>query len=219
MSSKKDIVRELRNSIIKGEYKPGKRLTEISLSRRFNVSRTPIREALSWLQKEGFIEIIPAIGARVVKLSLKNVSDVYDILITLEGLASRLAANNLTNEQIDKLEEYHLMMMNALSKKNFDLTSELNIRFHRLIREATNNSYLVDLRINLRYLVDWFNSVFVFIHTQWEETLKEHRLIIDAFKTRNPALAEFVTREHFEGAKKRFLEYFGKDQQKDQQEE
>jgi DNA-binding GntR family transcriptional regulator len=215
MPFKKDIIRELRNSIAKGQYKPGERLTETALSLRFNVSRTPVREALSQLEKEGFVEITPSAGARVVRLSQKNVSDIYDILIVLEGLASRLAASKLTDEQINKLEEYYFLIVRASSQKNMDLVPILNARFHWLIQESTQNSYLTDLEINFRRLVDRFTSIFVLIPEQWEATLREHRQIIDAFKGKNSALAEFVTKEHLEGAKQRLLKYLNEKEPKD----
>ncbi len=207
MPFKKDIIRELRNAIANEEYEPGEHLTETALSRRFNVSRTPIREALNQLEKEGFVEITPSVGARVVTLSQKNVSDIYDILIVLEGLSSRLAAKKLSDEQIEKLEEYHFLMMKASGQKNVDLVSALNNKFHWLIQEATQNSYLIDLEVNYRRLVNRFTPIFVRIPEQWEATLKEHRQIIDAFKGKNSALAEFVTKEHLEGAKQRLLKY------------
>lgn len=213
MTIKQNILRDLRNAIASGEYKPGERLTEVSLSRRFKVSRTPVREALNQLEKEGFIKITPDIGAKVVKLSLRDISDIYDMLIALEGLASRLAANQLTNEQINKLEEYHMMMVRAAGEENLDLVFELNIQFHWLITEAANNSYLMDVRTNLRKLVDRFANISHLIPGQYEATLTEHRKIIDAFKGRTPALAEFLTKEHLEGAKKRLLNYLREKQE------
>jgi DNA-binding GntR family transcriptional regulator len=214
MSIKASILRELRNAIARGEYRPGEHLTESSLSRRFNVSRTPVREALNQLEKEGFIKITPDVGAKVVELSLKDISDIYDMLIALEGLASRLATMQLTNEKIRKLEEYHVMMVKAAGERNLELIFELNIQFHWLITEATNNPYLIEVRTNLRKLVDRFASISHLIPGQYEATLTEHRKIIDAFKGQNPALADFSNREHLEGAKKRLLDYLREKQER-----
>ena len=74
MNLKEQIATGLRNAILQGEYGPGEHLTEQALCKRFQVSRTPIREALHQLEKEGFVRITPAAGARVVKLSLKETS-------------------------------------------------------------------------------------------------------------------------------------------------
>jgi len=165
------------------------------------------------LEKEGFIKMIPDVGAKVVELSLKDISDIYDMLIALEGLASRLATLQLANEKIRKLEEYHMMMVRAAGEKNLELIFELNIQFHWLITEATQNPYLIEMRTNLRRLVDRFASISHLIPGQYEATLTEHRKLIDACKGQNPALAEFLNREHLEGAKKRLLDYLSEKQE------
>jgi DNA-binding GntR family transcriptional regulator len=207
MNLKEKTITELRNSILKGEFGPGERLTEALLSARFQVSRTPIREALNQLEKEGFVKITPAAGARVVKLSLKDTFDIYDILIVLEGAASRLACPLIDKDQVNKLEEYQLLFEKALREGNEELLFDLNTQFHWLITEATKNSYLIEMRTNFRRLVDRIARIFPHVPGQCEETLLWHRKIIDALKARNPALAEFVMKEHLGDAKKKLAEY------------
>jgi DNA-binding GntR family transcriptional regulator len=202
MNLKEKIVTSLRNAILQGEYPPGEHLTELSLCNRFQVSRTPIREALQRLEKEGFVRITPAAGARVVKLSLKETFDIYDLLIILEGAACRLAASQISESQIRKLEEYDFLFEKAMVEENVELLFDLNARFHWLITEATKNSYLIDMRMNFRRLVDRIARIFPYVPGQCEETLTWHRKIISALKGRNPALGEFVMREHLENAKK-----------------
>jgi DNA-binding GntR family transcriptional regulator len=212
---KEKTLTELRNSILKGEFDPGEHLTEALLSARFNVSRTPIREALNQLEKEGFVKITPAAGARVVKLSLKDTFDIYDILIVLEGAASRLACPLIQGDQLNKLEEYQLLFEKALKERNEDLLFDLNIQFHWLITEATKNSYLIDMRTNFRRLVDRIARIFPHVPGQCEETLLWHRKIIDALKARNPALAEFVMREHLGNAQKNLAEFLREREKED----
>ncbi len=207
MNLKEKTKAELRNSILKGEFGPGEHLTEALLSARFKVSRTPIREALNQLEKEGFVKITPAAGARVVDLSLKETFDIYDILIVLEGAASRLACPLIRTEQIHKLEEYQLLFEEALREKNAELLFDLNTQFHWLITEATKNSYLIEMRTNFRGLVDRIARIFPHVPGQCEETLLWHSKIIDALKARNPALAEFIMREHLGNAKKNLADH------------
>jgi len=204
---KRKTITELRNSILKGEFGPGEHLTEALLSARFKVSRTPIREALNQLEKEGFVKMTPAAGARVVNPSLKDTLDIYDILIVLEGAASRLACPLIQEDQLDKLEEYQLFFEKALKEENEDLLFDLNSQFHWLITEATKNAYLIEMRTNFRRLVDRIARIFPHVDGQCEETLLWHRKIIDALKARNPALAEFVMREHLGNAKQKLAEY------------
>lgn len=207
MSLKEKIIMDLRNAIIKREYKPGQRLIEADLCSRFKVSRTPIREALNQLEKEGFIKIIHDIGAKVVELSLKDVTDIFDILISLGGTATRLASLNIHDDQISKLEEYNFLFEKNIDKENLDLLFQLNLNFHLLITQASQNSYLVEIWSNFRRLVDHISRIFPLIPGQCQKTLKEHQEITNALKLRNTALSEFLMREHIEMSKKSILSY------------
>jgi DNA-binding GntR family transcriptional regulator len=213
MSLKEKIIRDLRQAIVNREYGPGAHLTEAALCERFKVSRTPVRESLNQLEKEGFIKIIAGAGAKVVNLSLKETLDIYDILIILEGASSRLACANITGDQLQKLEEYNYLFEKAKDQKNTELLFELNSRFHWLITEATRNAYLIDMRANFRLLVDRIARLFPSIPGQCEATLLEHKHVIDALKSKNSPLAEFTMREHLEGAKRKLQEYLREKQE------
>lgn len=210
MNLKERIIRELRTAIVRGDFKPGQHLIEAALCKRFEVSRTPVREALNQLEREGFVKIIPAAGARVVSLSIDEIMNVYDLLIILEGAASRLACPYITEDQVRKLEEYVLLFEKAIPNRNEDLLFQINAQFHWLITEATRNAFLIDHRMNFRRLVDHISRIFPRIPGQLEATLLEHRQIIEALRGRNPALAEFVMREHLERAKNNLYEYLHK---------
>jgi DNA-binding GntR family transcriptional regulator len=205
--TRKRIVPELREAIARGEYGPGTHLVESELCARFKTSRTPVREALAQLEKEGLVRVTPASGARVVDLSDEDISHIYDILIVLEGAASRLACNHIDDEQIGKLEEYNVLFEKSLESRNTEMLFELNSRFHWLITSATGNSYLMDMRSNFRSLIDRISRMFLQVAGQMEATAADHRQIVAALKARNPALAEFVMREHLERAKKHLLSY------------
>jgi DNA-binding GntR family transcriptional regulator len=204
---RKKIILDLREAIIKGEYPPGTRLVENDLCARFKASRTPVREALAQMEKEGFVCITPGSGTHVTELSIEDIAHIYDILIVLEGTASRLACNQISEEQLGKLEEYNFHFEKSLKNHNVDLLFELNDRFHWLITSETSNSYLMDMRSNFRALVNRITRIFLYVPGQMETTIAEHRQIIAALRARNPALAEFVMREHLENAKKLLLAY------------
>jgi DNA-binding GntR family transcriptional regulator len=198
---------ELRHAIIEGEYKPGQHLGEDELCNRFSVSRTPVREALKLLAKENIVEITPNSGARVVTLSQDDVTALYDMLIILEGAATRLAALKMTADQIKKLQELQYTMQRASGQNNMDLFYEVNLQFHWYITECSKSKYLIEIRGNIRRLVDRFARFAVFIPNQLSATMDEHPRIIDAIKRRNGELAEFVAREHMEHARDMLLEY------------
>lgn len=172
------------------------------------MSRVPVREALNQLQAEGFIDIAPNRGASVVKFSINDVSNLYDVLIGLESTACRLACRNITDGQILKLEEYQFMIDRTFESKDWELFIELNMQFHMFITETANNPYLVDIRKKFRGLIDRFARFSPFIPEQLKATREEHPRIIEGLKSRNPAMAEFATREHLENAKQLMLKYF-----------
>ncbi|MFU8856564.1 MAG: GntR family transcriptional regulator [Deferrisomatales bacterium] len=214
MNLKERVVRELRLAIADGQYGPGEHLTEAALCERFKVSRTPVREALNQLEREGFVRKTPAAGVRVTKLTLQEAKDVYDLLIVLESAAARFACINITDEQIRKLVEYNILFERAAETSSTDLLFQVNLQFHWLITEATHNAYLIDARDNFRRLVDRIGRIFPRIPEQIEASLREHRQITDALKTRNAALTEFLMREHLEKAKKRLFDHLQQEEEK-----
>jgi DNA-binding GntR family transcriptional regulator len=209
---KEIVIRNLRNDIVKGKYRPGEHLGEVSLCRRFNLSRTPIREALRELVKDGLVVIIPNAGARVVKLSKEDVSHIYDMLITIEGAACRLGCPLIKAEQISKLEEYQFLIEGAAGQKNYDLVFNINQQFHRLIVESTRNPYLIQIWQNLFHMVIPFGrfTLSPMVPGQLKATVEEHPEIIEAIKKRNPPAAEFFAKKHMESARKFMFEYLEK---------
>ena len=95
----------LEQAIINGEYKEGDTLNELRLTKELGVSRTPIREALTQLELEGLVKNIQNKGAVVVGVSQKDIDDIYAIRLRLDGFAAKLAAENITDEQLDRLEQ------------------------------------------------------------------------------------------------------------------
>lgn len=208
MRIKETILTHLRHAIVRGEFKPGERLKERDLCRQFKASRTPIREVLNELEKEGLVVITPNVGASVINLQNKDLSNIYDMLIALESTGARLACSKISDKEIRKLEEYQFTMAKAAGKGSLDLIAELNLQFHWLITESTENPYLIEILKNFRSLAERFSYFAPFIPAQLKATLEEHPKIIDAIKQRNPPLAEFQAKEHMERAKERMIAYF-----------
>ena len=207
MALKKAIIRDLRNGIAGGTLRPGQRVTETAICRQYGISRTPVREILKQLEKEGLVRIIPNAGARVVDLSTKDVSDIYEMQIVLEGASARFACEHITDEEIRKLQECQFMIEKAIAQKNLDLVFELNTRFHMLLSEFTKNPYLVEIRTNFATLMNRFGRFATYIPRHLDASLQEHPKIIDALTKRNAPLAEFLARDHFERAKEYMSAY------------
>lgn len=95
----------LRESILKGEMKPGERLMEIHLANKLGVSRTPIREAIRKLELEGLVTMIPRRGAEVAQITAKSLRDVLEVRQALDALAMELACERISEEEIGKLRQ------------------------------------------------------------------------------------------------------------------
>jgi DNA-binding GntR family transcriptional regulator len=207
MVLKETILRDLRNGIAGGKLRPRERITEAALCRQYGVSRTPVREILKQLEKEGLVRISPNAGARVTDFSVKDVSNIYEIFIALEGAGARFACREASDEEIKKLEECQFMIEKAIGQKNLELVFELNSRFHMLITEFTRNPYLIEIRRNFSTLMSRFGRLATFIPRHLQGALEEHPKIIDAIVKRNAALAEFLAKEHIEKAKEYMSAY------------
>ena len=103
----REVADRIGDLIEHGELLPGERISEKHLCDRFGVSRTALREALKVLATEGLIELLPNRGARVVRLTLKNVKDTYDLMAALEGLSGELACQYISDAEIAAIRQLH----------------------------------------------------------------------------------------------------------------
>lgn len=133
---------DLKHQILSGEIKADTRLIIHQLALSYDSSDIPVREALKELAAEDLIEMSPHKGSHVKRLSIKEMQDMLEIRKTLEPLAARLAAENATPELIQSLEALHRQSIDMAAEKNYSDYSTINREFHRLIVEASDNTYL-----------------------------------------------------------------------------
>jgi DNA-binding GntR family transcriptional regulator len=112
------IFNTLREAIIVGELKPGERLMEVQLADKMGVSRTPVREAIRKLELEGLVVMVPRKGAQVADLSVKDIMDVLEVRATLDGLATALSAQRITDEELKELRHVNTQFINYMEKDN-----------------------------------------------------------------------------------------------------
>ena len=130
---------KIRDDILSGVYKEHEELKEVSISESMGVSRTPVREALRQLELEGLVQIIPNKGAYVTGITEKDVKDIYMIRSRLEGLCARWACENITEEQMDEMEENVYLAKFHAKKGHLEQLAELDNRFHDIMYEACNS--------------------------------------------------------------------------------
>ena len=133
---------KIREDILSGKYTENEELKEISIGQELGVSRTPVREALRQLELEGLVKIIPNKGAYVAGISNKDVHDIYMIRSYLEGLCARWACENITQEQIDAIEEVIYLSEFHVKKQHFEQIVELDTKFHELLYASCGSKIL-----------------------------------------------------------------------------
>ena len=136
------VFEKLRNDILRGKYKKGDELVECTIGKEMGVSRTPVREAIRQLELEGLVQLIPNKGAFVTGISSKDVMDMYLIRAKLEGLCAAMAAEHVTEEQLEKMEETILLSDFHVEKGNFEQVCQQDGEFHKLLYEASGSRIL-----------------------------------------------------------------------------
>ena len=180
----------LEDAILNGSYKEGDSLNELRLSKSLGVSRTPVREALMQLELEGLVKNIPNKGAVVVGVSEQDVEDIYEIRIRTEGLAARLCAEKITDEELEELEQDSAKEM-----------GELDGEFHRIIFAASKSRPLQNVLTSFHNYIRRARAVSVCVTGRAEESVSEHRAILEAITKHDGELAEKLTAEHIKNAR------------------
>ncbi|MDD2621063.1 MAG: GntR family transcriptional regulator [Syntrophomonadaceae bacterium] len=205
------VLEAIREAIKNGILKPRERLMEIQLADELGVSRTPIREALRKLELEGFIVMVPRKGAYVADLSFKDIADVFEIRTALEGLAAGLAAERITDEELEEMERLLVEKAEAILQQDMERLVEVDTRFHEAIYKASRNQRLWTIINNLREQIQRFRTTSLSYPGRKQRSLQEHRHIVEAIQSRDPQLARQLAQEHIENAEQSMIESIKKD--------
>ena len=139
---RQDIYASIRDRIIHLGFKPGDPLNENKLAEEFQVSRTPVREALHRLSSEGLVNIIPNLGARVSEINLRDLRELIEYRIILERGCARLVARNAVDNDIQAMQRLNQKVQSEKTE-DLDILADLDYEFHRLTRRASHNKLLV----------------------------------------------------------------------------
>lgn len=196
----------LREAIINAVLKPGERLMEIQLAEEMGVSRTPVREAIRKLELEGFVVMIPRKGAYVAGISMKDIADVFEIRAAMEGLAAALAAERITEEELESLERILVKIGEYVEKNDLEKLIEADTQFHETLFKASRNERLVQIVTILREQIQRFRTASLSTPGRMKYALEEHKKIVEAVSERNVELARALATEHIENAENSMLE-------------
>ncbi len=199
------VFESLREAIIHGRLKPGERLMEMQMAEEMGVSRTPVREAIRKLELEGFVVMIPRKGAYVSGISVKDIVDVFEVRAALEGLAAGLAAERITDEEMEKLERILVRITEVSDKDDLEVIVDIDTEFHDLIYKACRNERLVQIITHLKEQIQRFRTTSLAQPGRLRDALSEHRLIVEAISDRNVEMAQVLAREHIDSAEQSLL--------------
>lgn len=175
---------QVMNDILNGVLKPGERLVEASLAKKYGVSQAPVREALKSLEALHLVRIEPYKGTIVRKFTKKDIEEFFVVRSVLEGLAGRIAAKACTEADIDELEQILNAMAQAARDGNDDRRLDLNAKFHKRLIESSKNSLLIETAENLR-LSSWSRVTGSHSRMDPEYIALRHRQFIDLLKARD----------------------------------
>jgi len=200
------VFESLREAIINGHLRPGERMMEIQLAEEMGVSRTPVREAIRKLELEGFVVMIPRKGAYVAGISLKDIADVFEIRAALEGLAAALAAERMTEAELEQLERILVKKAESIEAGNLEGLVDADTEFHELLYKSSRNGRLGQIINHLREQIQRFRATSLSNPKRMRESLEEHKKIVEALSERNIALAQASAQDHIENAENSMLE-------------
>jgi DNA-binding GntR family transcriptional regulator len=192
----------LKQELLDGEIRPGERIVDTQICARLGVSRTPVREALLALERDGLVRIVPRQGYFASEISVSDALDAYQLRFILEPIATALAARQISDAQLGELRE----VLAELSSLEDDATDaalaqaiELNKSFHVLVAQASGNGRLARVMADLMDALGRLVRVDLRTRTSAAAAWRlEHREILAALEARDPDRAAAAVRESFQ---------------------
>ena len=191
----------MREAILDGVLAPSTWLREDHLSDAFEVSRTPVREALRRLADEGLAVKTAHHGTVVAPLSLEDVLALYVVRENLEGLAARLAAVRCPAGLVESLDHVGAQMAESAAAGDIPQLAQQNLRWHRAVREAAGNPYLTRFLTQVEHAVRRLPSSTYAQHGRPEEAATEHDAVVRAIEARDGTAAERAAKVHMQRAR------------------
>jgi DNA-binding GntR family transcriptional regulator len=190
-----EVAELLRQRIFARQLEPGSWIDELRIAEALGISRTPLREALKVLAAEGLVTMKVRRGAYVTEVSEKDLRDVYHLLALLESDAARVVAQNASTEQLAQINALHQELEKATHDR--DRFFEINEAFHRLLLELGNNRWRDQMVADLRKVMKLNRHSSLFKEGRMEQSLAEHRAIVQALTERQPEQAAERMSAHF----------------------
>jgi DNA-binding GntR family transcriptional regulator len=197
----------IRDDIMAGRVAPSGRLVQDELARRLGISRTPVREAMAQLEREGFVRSEPRRGVYVVRKTKREVIELITVWAALEGMAARLITQQASDDEIASLRRMFATFENGAVRAHLDEYSQLNIEFHQTIIRLSRNDALIHLAENLFTHMRMIRRKTIGEKDRADRSIRDHMHIIEALEARDTARAETLVRDHALGLAEHVAKY------------
>lgn len=204
-SLREKVFLQIEEDIINGKYVKGQKLTENMLALDLQVSRTPIREAIRHLELEGLVETIPNKAVVVTGVTKEDIEDIYEIRISIEGLAARRAAENITEEELESLKEIMDLQEFYTMKQDMKQLVKVDGDFHETIFRASGSKTLKHILSTFHHNLKKARSDSFGRPARAQSVLEEHMDIYQALKNRDSIKSEYTMIIHVKNARNRLL--------------
>lgn len=197
---------QLRHEILICELSPGQVVSERELARRYDMSKTPIREALSHVCRDGLMQRLPGRGYMVAPITIKDIQDIFDLRLTLESAAVERAAQEPSAEQIAKLKQLAGVRYALEDPQSHSAFLEANRAFHLALAETTANRRLVDLLERLLIEMDRLFHLGLRLRDSSEEMAREHEEVVAALEVGDADAAKDAIKRQIIASRDRIME-------------
>ena len=191
-----EVATRLRSMIFERQLAPGAWVDEMALARDWNISRTPLREALKVLAAEGLVTPVPRQGSRVTELSEDDADELFPVMALLEGRCAFEAVRKATPADIKTLRRLHEALERTAAAKNIDGYYRANHEFHTKVQAVADNRWLDRATNDLRTFIRLLRGRQLNWPGRLEASINEHRVLIDAIEQRDAARAERTMHDH-----------------------
>ncbi len=206
---RKLVYEEIRDRILNGEYKPNQALVASELSREFDISVIPIREAFRLLENEGLLAGVPHKSVTVSDYDIDDIRQIYAVRKILESHAARLAAESFSKKSLRSLKKVFSEMERHLKEEDYRRYFETNTLFHRILCEESGNKWLCRLIFDLWGKTRRSNAAVKYNPDHRTRMMAGHRSIISAIEAEmNPSEVESIVAEHVQTAMQGVISYF-----------
>lgn len=195
-SLKQQVYEVIKEAILTLRFKPGDALVEAELAERLGVSKTPVRDALSDLEKEGLVVRVLHKGTYVSRITKRDICEIFELRAVLEGLAARLATPHMTSEDLERLATLLREQDEYLAKGDIANASLCNRRFHAAIIEKAGRHRLHDILAHLEDHTRRFRVLSDHLHGRLNKSTGEHAKVLDALRRQDAEAAERMMQAH-----------------------